>query len=80
MPAIAATTTINTVGISENMDKYDETIDQDSAYEELQEVAAEETSAYVPRPAWQVWLARVALVLFLIIVIGQALRIARGGL
>ena len=44
-----------------------------------QEVAAEETSGYVPRPAWQVWLARVALVLFIIIVIGQALRIARGG-
>ena len=43
------------------------------------ETAVEET-AYVPRPAWQVWLARVALVLFLIIVIGQALRIARGGL
>ena len=35
---------------------------------------------YVPRPAWQVWLARVALVLFIIIVIGQILRIARGGL
>ena len=44
-----------------------------------QEAAAEETSGYVPRPAWQVWLARVALVLFIIIVIGQALRIARGG-
>jgi len=44
------------------------------------DMAAEETTAYVPRPAWQVWLARVALVLFLIIVIGQALRIARGGL
>ena len=44
-----------------------------------QEAAAEETSGFVPRPAWQVWLARVALVLFIIIVIGQALRIARGG-
>ena len=44
-----------------------------------QEAAAEETSGYVPRPAWQVWLARVALLLFIIIVIGQALRIARGG-
>ena len=45
-----------------------------------QEVSAEETGGYVPRPAWQVWLARVALVLFIIIVIGQILRIARGGL
>jgi len=41
--------------------------------------AAAEKSAYVPRPAWQVWGARVALVLFIIIVIGQILRIARGG-
>ena len=39
----------------------------------------EETTLYVERPAWQVWCARVALVLFIIIVIGQALRIARGG-
>ena len=44
------------------------------------EAAAEETTGYVPRPAWQVWAARVALVLFIIIVIGQILRIARGGL
>ena len=42
--------------------------------------AAEETPGYVPRPAWQVWLARVALVLFLLIIVGQILRIARGGL
>ena len=34
---------------------------------------------YTPRPAWQVWCARVALVLFIIIVMGQILRIARGG-
>ena len=40
----------------------------------------EEKKPYRPRPAWQVWLARVALVLFIIIVIGQILRIARGGL
>ena len=44
------------------------------------EPAAEETTGYVPRSAWQVWAARVALVLFIIIVIGQILRIARGGL
>ena len=44
------------------------------------EVAAEETTGYVPRPAWQVWLARIALVLFIIIVFGQIYRIARGGL
>jgi len=41
--------------------------------------ASEQEAGYVPRPAWQVWCARVALVLFIIIVIGQILRIARGG-
>ena len=45
-----------------------------------QNAAAQEPTGYVPRPAWQVWCARVALVLFIIIVIGQILRIARGGL
>ena len=46
-----------------------------------QKDAAEENNVgYVPRPAWQVWLARIALVLFLIIVFGQIYRIARGGL
>ena len=35
---------------------------------------------YVPRPAWQVWCARVALVLFILLVIGQVLNMARGGL
>jgi len=45
-----------------------------------QEAAAEEAQGYVPRPAWQVWLARIALVLFIIIVIGQILRIAQGRL
>ena len=44
------------------------------------EAAEEERVGYVPRPAWQVWLARVALVLFIIIVFGQMYRIARGGL
>ena len=41
---------------------------------------SQQTEGYTPRPAWQVWAARVALVLFIIIVIGQILRIARGGL
>ena len=52
----------------------------DKEKEQQPQEAAEETTAYVPRPAWQVWLARVALVLFIIIVIGQILRMARGGL
>ena len=41
---------------------------------------AEQPQQYVPRPAWQVWAARVALALFLIFVIYQILSIARGGL
>ena len=47
---------------------------------QLVDATAKEESLYVPRPAWQVWCARVALVIFIMIVIGQILRIARGGL
>jgi len=39
-----------------------------------------EQEAYVPRPKWQVWAARVGLVLFLLFVIYQFLTIARGGM
>lgn len=35
---------------------------------------------YVPRPKWQVWGARVTLVLFIILVIMTYINIARGGL
>ena len=48
--------------------------------EKKTQTESEETTGYVTRPAWQVWCARVALVLFIFIVIGQILRIARGGL
>ena len=37
-------------------------------------------SRYTPRPAWQVWGARAALVLFILFVIYQLLAIATGGL
>ena len=40
----------------------------------------EQREEYVPRPMWQVWLARVGLVLFLLFVIYQILSIARGGM
>ena len=39
----------------------------------------EEESGYVPRPAWQVWGARVCLVFFILFVIYQILSIATGG-
>ena len=35
---------------------------------------------YVPRPMWQVWAARIGLVLFIGIVIYQILSIATGGI
>ena len=40
----------------------------------------DEESAYTPRPLWQVWGARIGLVVFIIFVIYQILGIARGGL
>ena len=40
----------------------------------------EEEQTYIPRPAWQVWGARIALVLFIIVIIMYYLNIARGGL
>ena len=44
------------------------------------ETAPEKEEGYVPRPAWQVWGARVGLVLFILFVIWQILQIANGGL
>lgn len=38
-----------------------------------------EKEAYQPRPSWQVWGARIALVLFLLVVAWQILGIAMGG-
>ena len=52
----------------------------DENMEKQPQEAQEETTNYPPRPAWQVWCARVALVLFIIIVFGQIYRIARGGI
>lgn len=47
---------------------------------ENEEEKATEQEGYVERPAWQVWGARIALVIFLLIVAYQILSIARGGL
>ena len=41
---------------------------------------AEEQEGYVSRPVWQVWGARIGLVIFLVFVALQILEIARGGL
>ena len=37
-------------------------------------------TGYVPRPAWQVWAARIGLVIFIGIVIAQILQLAGIGL
>ena len=39
-----------------------------------------EQEGYVPRPAWQVWAARIGLVIFIGIVIVQILQLAGVGL
>lgn len=46
--------------------------------EHLDEVQQEENT-YTPRPAWQVWCARIGLVLFIIVLILYYLQIIRGG-
>ena len=51
----------------------------DNTEMEMQENDLPEES-YVPRPAWQVWGARVGLVIFLLFVVLQLLQIAGGGL
>ena len=47
---------------------------------EKTEAERNEEESYAQRPAWQVWGARIALVLFIGLVIAQILQIARGGL
>ena len=48
--------------------------------QELEHAAEATQEGYVPRPAWQVWAARVGLVLFILFVIYQLFNIAGGGL
>ena len=43
------------------------------------QIPEEENQGYVPRPAWQVWMARVGLVFMILFVIYQILTIAAGG-
>jgi hypothetical protein len=47
--------------------------------EELPEIQEEEKPVYIPRPMWQVWLARVCLVLFVALVILYYINMMRGG-
>ena len=44
------------------------------------ENTAPEQEGYIPRPAWQVWAARIGLLIFIGIVIAQILQLAGIGL
>ena len=48
--------------------------------EERNENQVPEEGGYTPRPAWQVWGARIGLVFFILFVLYQILQIAGGGL
>lgn len=48
--------------------------------EEKKEFQEESRESCQPRPAWQVWAARLGVVLMILFVIYQILSIARGGL
>ena len=50
-----------------------------NSMEDNQKNMPEEESSYVERPAWQVWGARIGLVLFIIILILYYGRMLRGG-
>ena len=41
-------------------------------------IPEEQTQVYTPRPAWQVHMARVGLVIFILFVIWQAVQLAGG--
>ena len=78
----------------ENVDTVNEAGTEDATIQEapVEEVTAEqipeevpaaetpeEAPAYIPRPAWQVWLARVCLVLFIAMILMYYINIMRGG-
>ena len=48
--------------------------------EERMEQQTQEQESYTPRPAWQVWAARIGLLLFLAVLAFYYYNIARGGM
>lgn len=46
--------------------------------EQEKETQAQSADGYEPRPAWQVWAARVGLVLFLLIIVYQLVAMVTG--
>lgn len=53
-----------------------------SFMDELQQdpLPEEEETGYTPRPRWQVWAARIGLVLFLLVITMYYINLFRGGL
>ncbi len=47
---------------------------------ENQEFEQEQEQMYTPRPAWQVWAARIGLVLFVAVIIMYYIHMMRGGI
>ena len=45
----------------------------------LPNIPPEEEKKYTPRPAWQVWAARIGLVVFIIFLVMYYMNILRGG-
>ena len=43
-------------------------------------IPAEEEKKYPPRPAWQVWAARIGLVIFVVFLVMFYVKVARGTL
>ena len=48
--------------------------------EEIQKPQPEEKPKYTPRPSWQVWAARIGLVIMIISIILYYIHIATGGM
>ena len=46
---------------------------------EIKDTQPEQPSGYTPRPAWQVWLARIGLAIFIVVLILYYLQMFRGG-
>ena len=55
------------------MDKTEQTLSQEETPEQAPQ------TGYVPRPRWQVWAARIGLILFIFTIIGYYMFIFRGG-
>ena len=59
---------------------YDKRYEVNFMDEELFETTPEEESGYTPRPAWQVWAARIGLVVFIGFLIMYYVNVFGGGL